>query len=220
MKKLGALLMAAVFPILLAGGCNSSDSTDSLKDGLMVQYPMDGNAIDSGPAHLNGDMHGSAGTTDRHGRANGALAFDGVNDYVGVNQKHFAAANRLSISLWVKTEQFAGTNYFVMCSDFGVFSSEDTVGLAIWLPGTSNASGTVAPATWTHFVGTYDGSSIRAYINGELVDARNHPGTIADPDRFLEFGRSGSSYWAGSLDDVRIYDRVLTQAEVRELFQQ
>lgn len=220
MKKPVFSLSAVLLAALLAGGCSSSgESADTLADGLMAHYQLDGNATDASPAKRDGVVHGASGTADRFNRANGAMAFDGANDYITVDQEHYAAANNLSVSLWANTNDFAGTNYFVMCSDFGVFSNEGAIGLAISLPDTNSARGSVVAGGWNHFVGTYDGTTIRAYVNGQLVDARHHPGSISDPNRRLTFGAFGG-FWKGSLDEVRIYNRVLTLAEVRVLFQE
>jgi photosystem II stability/assembly factor-like uncharacterized protein len=67
-------------------------------------------------------------------------------------------------------------------------------------------------------VGTYDGSTIRAYLNGLLVQETSHAGTISDPNRQLTFGFFSGAYWEGSLDEVSIYNRTITGEEVALLF--
>ncbi|HHU83530.1 MAG TPA: LamG domain-containing protein [Firmicutes bacterium] len=75
---------------------------------------------------------------------------------------------------------------------------------------------------WFHFVGTYDGAEIKLYINGaDNPETQAHTGTISDPGLNLSFGRrifmDPPIYREGTIDDFRIYDRVLTAAEINEL---
>lgn len=218
-------LVAALFALVLAasaaGGCSSRDvGILSLGDGLLSHYPLNANATDAGPLQRHGVVYGASGTADRFNRANGAMAFDGFDDRIVVDQEHYAADDHLSVSLWVNTNDFAGTNYFVAGSDFSLFSSGGEVGMEIAAPAANNARGPVVAGGWNHFVGTYDGTTIRAYINGQLVDARHHPGDILDRNRLLTLGSSGRDYWKGLLDEVRIFNRVLALTEVRRLFEE
>jgi len=71
--------------------------------------------------------------------------------------------------------------------------------------------------TWTHLAGTYSGSTMRFYTNGVLVASRSQTGNIgisADP---LTIGGNlfGNSSWQGLIDEVRIYNRSLSAAEIQ-----
>jgi len=66
-------------------------------------------------------------------------------------------------------------------------------------------------------VGTYDGTYIRAYIDGVFADEKSWPGTISDPGRVLTFGFFNAEYWEGYLDDVRIYNYTLSLSEIEQL---
>jgi hypothetical protein len=70
--------------------------------------------------------------------------------------------------------------------------------------------------TWTHLAATYDGSTQKLYVNGELVGSRPQTGTIAVSDGKLRIGGNSvwGEYFTGQIDEVRIYNRALTQAEV------
>ena len=162
---------------------------------------------------------GATLTEDRFGKPNSAYLFDGIDDIITTKQEHFAENNNLSVSLWVKVseQEQVTVESFVNCSDFGVAQKGSQVAIAISLPSTNSASGTVNYEEWTHFVGTYDGNTIRAYINGSLVDEKSWSGNISDPDRVLTFGYFGE-FWRGYLDDVRIYNRALTEAEIEQLY--
>jgi hypothetical protein len=149
---------------------------------------------------------------------NMAYYFDGINDVITTSQAYFANNNQLSVSLWVRAPGSVSTHYYIMCSDFGVFQSGAEVGLAISLPSTNNAAGAITFGQWYHLAGTYDGNTIRAYINGSLSEETHWPGNISDPNRVLTFGLFNNQFWQGTLDEVRIYNRVLTAAEIRQLY--
>jgi hypothetical protein len=71
--------------------------------------------------------------------------------------------------------------------------------------------------TWTHLATTFDGTSLRLYVNGVLAASRDVPGTLAESTGPLRIGGNGvwGEYFRGRIDEVRVYDRALAQAEVR-----
>jgi hypothetical protein len=68
---------------------------------------------------------------------------------------------------------------------------------------------------WKHVAMTYDGSTLRFYIGGVLIGSA--PGAHTTTNASLLFGRwsSAAEYWNGLIDEVRIYNRVLSQSEVQ-----
>lgn len=77
--------------------------------------------------------------------------------------------------------------------------------------------------TWTHVAGTYDGSALTVWINGVRAGSRAITGATCRNDRPLAVGAknypagSPEAFWDGQLDDVRIYNRALSDAEIRAL---
>jgi hypothetical protein len=76
--------------------------------------------------------------------------------------------------------------------------------------------------TWVHVFITYDGAAIRVYVNGDQVASLPADGDIlanADPFAIGDYGGYGSWIkFGGKVDDVRIYRRALSAAEVRALY--
>ncbi|MFV1968603.1 MAG: right-handed parallel beta-helix repeat-containing protein, partial [Pirellulaceae bacterium] len=70
---------------------------------------------------------------------------------------------------------------------------------------------------WSHVVGTYDGSSARLYLNGELVATRRMDTPINHSTAPLRIGQGvgSNSTWPGKLDEVAIYDRALSLEQIR-----
>jgi hypothetical protein len=70
---------------------------------------------------------------------------------------------------------------------------------------------------WTHLTAMYDGARIRLYVNGVLVRTGSRVGNITATTGPLSIGgnQAFGQYFAGLIDDLRIYDRALTDAEVQ-----
>src|SRR3954454_7997097 len=74
----------------------------------------------------------------------------------------------------------------------------------------------VAANTWTHLATTYDGLNLRLYVNGTQVSSRALSGSMSASTGALRIG--GNNVWpewfAGLIDEVRVYNRALTATEV------
>lgn len=78
---------------------------------------------------------------------------------------------------------------------------------------------------WSHVVGTFDGATIKYYMNGVLLasTAGVGNGTLGTPSTFpTKIGQLGcclnTHTMNGKLDEVRIYNRALTAAEAKQLY--
>jgi hydrogenase maturation factor HypE len=70
---------------------------------------------------------------------------------------------------------------------------------------------------WTHLAATYDGANLRIFVNGVQVGALAQTGNMLVSARTLRIG--GNSVWGeyfnGVIDDVRVYNRALSAAEIQ-----
>ena len=71
--------------------------------------------------------------------------------------------------------------------------------------------------TWAHLAATYDGATMRLYVNGAQVASQAQTGAIATSTNPLQIGGDSlyGGYFAGQIDEVRIYDRALNIAEIQ-----
>jgi hypothetical protein len=171
------------------------------------------------------------------GRLGGALAFDGVNDYLDTSHRAALDAYPFSVALWVKTvatgtkgilSKFAaGSNngYQVFIKNGNVCASY--MRSATRYVGSGSGCGISAGAyndnAWHHVVFTVDASGGKLYVDGLLRASRGWVGLPGPPTstEAVRLGRHPSSpepYLPGLLDDVRVYSRVLAPSEIDALF--
>jgi PKD repeat protein len=181
----------------------------------------------SGNANHGTISGGQRVTTNRFGSA---LKFDGIDDWVTVNDSaSLDLSEALTLEAWVYptvemrgyhtlffkelAEQGNGAYYFYANSDVGRPEANVFVGGAKTL-----VAGTHLPTnTWTHLATTYDGSTQNLYVDGALVGSRPQTGSVALSSGKLRIGGNsvwGDEYFAGHIDEVRVYNRALTQAEI------
>ncbi len=161
----------------------------------------------------------------------GAYIFDGIDDWINLSDT--PAINltyNFSLEVWLKLNS-TGPNSRQAFSRGGStralwLYAPNTVG---WLRfGFSNSSGNsnqvfsntvINDNRWHHVVGTYNGSSIAIFIDG-VID--NVVANIQRPQFDAETTRIGSgvseSYWNGSIDELRIYNRSLSYEQIKALF--
>lgn len=184
---------------------------------------------DSTPSSNHGTVYGATNTTDRKGQSNKALSFDGTDDYIDMGDQDNLIGTGYSFSGWIKPNDLTGTE--------GIFDKidEDSAGKEGIVVLKYNAALQVYADSfatdcsdddffdigdiWYHFVAIVDGTGCYIYRNGVLGDTGTAT-TITDNNVNFYVGQEDylSRYFTGSIDDVRIYDRAITQTEVTSLY--
>jgi len=177
----------------------------------------------------NGSISGAAYSLDTPFRTGYSLQFDGVDDFVRV-QDTFNYTNQLTIEAWIKP--YAVNGQRIIWDDYGnpgvVFSvwngrvqfsisTEKDPGLGIEI-----YTGNIITGEWQHVAGVYDGAQMRVYINGvQTGPVKDTSGTIIDnPDSGTgaAIGSSNVEYWLlnfkGNIDDFRIFNAALLPEEL------
>ena len=213
----------------------------------IAYYPFNGNANDETGNGHDGTVYGATLTSDRFGNANSAYRFDGVDDYIQVfNTSGFGFNNNsFSVSLWVQIVNNTNTLYdhFICLSDssnglphFSISKhrlDEKRMYTEVWTTsGQSilycNDTGEQLPKnTWLHLVSIADceEDKLKFYIDGSLQEE----GDLVDFDfstaSALELYIGYTGYWSGLatphyglIDDVRIYNKALSDTEISALY--
>ena len=84
-----------------------------------------------------------------------------------------------------------------------------------WNVTTSSTS--LTPGVWSHIAATYDGTTVKVYINGLLTQSAAWTNGLTDSGTNLLLGaRSGTTFYLGQMDEVRVWTVARTQAEIQE----
>ena len=179
-----------------------------------------------------GAVRGSPTWVERQGGL--ALHLDGSSDYVTVaDDPSLDLADAATMAMWVRPDRVA-TQYLIKkaggSTDGFELSLSSSTARKVFVRFNQVSSGntyrvdsvSTYPAnglTWMHVAATYDGSTIRLYIDGELEASGPGPSSISVNDLQLAFGAQpdGTSKFGGAIDDVRVYDRALTAQQIADL---
>ncbi|MHC4439839.1 MAG: LamG domain-containing protein, partial [Planctomycetota bacterium] len=160
------------------------------------------------------------------GQIGGALEFDGTDDFIDCGSStDYEIPVNITIACWIKLDVFDKTWQAIITtsdSSWRVHRSGSTNNIAWGTTGLApldlTGSTDVSTGDWFHVAGVYDGSQKLLYINGELDASSNSTGnisTVTTPVFIGENSGARNRYWAGLIDDVRIYNNALTQAEIQ-----
>jgi glucose/arabinose dehydrogenase len=217
-----------------SGYSNSASAQTSAggspSQGLVAAYNFDegsgGTATDYSPNGNTGELLGA--DWNPAGRYGGALSFDGAGAVVQVDDSaslHLTTGMTLEawlyptspLSSWKGAIQKALDDYFLDAN-----TSADHIGLGGTFAGSPCCTVLQAPTglpvnQWTHVAGTYDGATLRLYVNGVQVASQAQTGSLAQSGLPLRIGGSTYSgeFFTGRIDDVRIYNRALPPAQIQ-----
>ena len=197
--------------------------------GLVGAYGFDetsgASATDASPTANAGTISGALRSTT--GRFGGALSFDGVNDRVTVPDVNaLDLTNGMTLEAWVNPTTADNGWRTVALKErpgnlvYALYGSSDTgrPSVHVQTPLESDTRGTAALATnaWTHLASTYDGTTLRLYVNGTQVSSRAVSGSMTANTGVLSIGGNGvwGEWFAGMLDEVRVYNRALPASEI------
>jgi len=181
----------------------------------------------------NNDLAISGASWTTSGKFGNALSFDGINDQATTsNSASLNITSDLSISAWVKATNFATTT-----SQWLVYKDSGSAGYAFGFASTTNklvlridganyessATYSLASSTWHHLGATLSGTSTVFYVDGQVlgstVNAANAPPADAS-STILRIGSNNTTYFSGTLDEVKIYNYARTAGEMRTDYNQ
>ena len=158
----------------------------------------------------------------------GALKIDGQDDYVETNYTENLA--NWTIIAWVTSPAApaatAGTGPIHREKNYQMNWNHTSAAFrgaaALSIGGTWHAAsfGTLSGNTWYHLAATFDGTALKAYVNGVLITANSAAAGVPDAEvGTLRFGRhsTAAQFFAGTIDEVRLYRRALSPTEIRAL---
>jgi hypothetical protein len=226
-------------PLLYEAGSNKKLST--FQSGLVLYLPFDegsgitardlsgfgnnGTLLDASSTNADGNTPPQWTT----GKVGGALSFDGVDDYVKVpSSTSLYITKEITLVAWAYSANFSGYQAAVSFKDAAVMFSSSNGGLffRLVLDGVVNdlwSSKNIATGTWYLLITSYRNGQAAWYINGQNTGRWSKSGLITNSSccPYILIGNRVeglSRYWNGLIDEVRIYNRALSDSEIKALY--
>ena len=217
----------------------------SLTDGLLAYFPFDGHPDDTSGNGYTGEVYQATLTADRFGNTNRAYFFDGIDDYIRTPaDQRLEPDTEITLACWIKPSysvtdhsrcyrilRKAGHNaagYLLSWSNF-----DNLLALRLGSAGALDVHVKTPNApyvgAWHHVAATYSEITREGclYVDGALVDAAiNQTYTMQHSDDLFYIGgwpngaNGRPETYPGAIDEVRVYDRVLSSNEVWDLYSQ
>ena len=224
---------------------NSVTPTNPLTNGLVAYYPFNDNANDESGNSNNGTVNGATPSTDRNGASNSAYSFNGTSNYIVVqNSLTLQLTSSASFNVWVSVP--SGLNYPASTSPhilskgatYGAFYADYSVQL-VSPDGTegfeSNSGNTnsynlvqatsiLGKTSWHMITIVYQSGQVKFYTDGTLTDTKTTSTSsfrVSNFPLYIGVRYSADVYtggFTGKMDDIRIYNRVLTDQEISALY--
>jgi hypothetical protein len=241
-RALSGAEIQAIYNAGSAGKCKPVCTTPP--PDMVSWWPGDGNANDIQDGN-NGTLQNGAAFAP--GKVGQAFSLDGVDDFVEVqNAPNLNPTNQITIDAWYKPVSFNGnganpivnkdyvshTDPFYQYNlsvtgdqyfhDQAAFNFQITAGGIDYFVWTGPNFWT--PGNWYHIAGTYDGSNVKLYVNGVLIDSTPASGAMTDYGKNLRIGglsnlnRTGLDYLPGLVDEVEILNRALSASEIQAIY--
>jgi hypothetical protein len=217
---------------------NTAHSLEDIKNeyqGLVAYYPFNGNANDESGNNHHGTVYGASLTQDRNGNTDNAYSFDGINNYIDLGD--WENGGEMSFTFWARWDT---TNNWSRIIDIGNgtrnedimisnYYNENNIAFYVNQGPTQNfkmlytTSSPITLGQWGFYSATVNNDGLmRIYKNGVLINelvTGYTPNKLIRTEQYL--GRSlypGDKYFKGAIDELRIYQSVLSEAQLLNLY--
>ena len=201
--------------------CSNQENPTGVWDS---HYRMVQHLSETSGTHYDSTSYGNNGIAyngvimDTSGIIDGADSFDGSNDYVSVTNNPSLALTSVMVEAWIKTtvnnevmpvicKDYDGSSVLFRI-DIGNSDSANGFGFFDGSWHTTAIAGTEKNGQWHHLVGTYDGTALRYYVDGLLVDTLSYIGSLPSNTAPIYFARYQTYYTPCSLDEIRVSNPV------------
>ncbi|WP_434041135.1 MULTISPECIES: LamG-like jellyroll fold domain-containing protein [Sorangium] len=184
---------------------------------------------DDSATGAHGERHNGAGCGA--GRVDRGATFDGADDRIEIPyHEAFNFTTQMTAAAWVKPSSTSGlrtiVNKWYAMDSYALFLQDGQYRFSVAFPGgswgtTVDVAAPATPGVWSHVAGVYDGTRVLLYVNGALAASATvsaEPRALQASTRPIVIGNHPSwSAYAGTIDEVRLYDVPLTGAQVKAL---
>ncbi len=228
-RTLRQLIVIAIIMVVLMA-TNAAHARQAVTDGLVSYWSFNkdsvaGKTVEDIFGVNDGTMDGNVEVVD--GKVGEALKFSGGHVDCGADKSLTDIGDQITLEAWIKPEKpgwaiFAGISRSGNNSYVIAWSDQTRVDFNLWngaletWPFHSVAQPDVGK--WHHIAGVYDGSEAIIYINGEVDNEKKFEGVLKHNGENFWMGarKSDGLPYHGILDELRLYNRGLSQAEVEQ----
>ncbi|MBP6825269.1 MAG: hypothetical protein KA165_01810 [Saprospiraceae bacterium] len=210
----------------------AQNTAPNIADDLVANYTFSGNANDATPFNNHAIATGAQLGNDRFTKANQAYSFNGLSGKVEASNSPQQNSSYTTISFWINPTAFPASGEVYLLSNGGYQErwkiSMPSHGKPVFTTHSGGAccsdldSGTpLTVGTWTHVAMVHDGAKDIIYLNGVKANEKAAVGTLDATTQPLGIGYdpiANNYFFNGSLDEVRIYKKALSDAEVLALY--
>jgi hypothetical protein len=215
---------------LYTGYDTDETCVDTLGTNLKALYHFTGNANDSSGNGYNGTVTGATLTTDKNSVSNQAYNFDGDSDYIDTSSTIISNMPYISVSSWLNFSSLTGTSEIIYQSlpgtdTFQIRTDSGVLGVYCYGSQVGSLYTFSSTSTWYHLVVIFNTITnfVYVYVDNSLV--KSQALTMAAKISTELLGIGGDRYgnypalsFRGKLDEIRIYDRVITDDEIDLLY--
>ena len=194
---------------------------------LVAWYPLDGNTKDYA-GNRDGSTIGSL-SVNNDGKMGKTYTFSNNENGVNIPNENFTHINKYTVCAWVNPagnhRNYNGSiissgSWNVACWAFGLSQDNSQIDVAgNWYNKFINYR--VPLNTWTHILCTGENDIVKLYVNGVYIGSKETSTTFNSNASNTCIGRetyaSGHFSFNGKINDVRIYDEVLSLKEIKEI---
>lgn len=215
-------------------------NSEDIDLGLVGFWPLNdlristSTAIDKSRNSNNGTISGATEATGPDGKRASAMNFDGVNDQIIITDPtEIKSLIEYSCSIWIRsTRSLAQFQDYVTLSALSTdrkidmyTDTSDLIGCSMSASGVQESLASSVDATdeaWHHVVALVDDAAkeMRLYVDGVLEDTEAYVGTLDSPDSDLKIVSNNTGDYEGDLQNLRIYNRPISQGVITKLFNQ
>ena len=189
----------------------------------------------SGNGNMGKILNGQPRWQASGGKIGGALLFDGKGDWVPVaNESKFDCIAEVTVAAWIKVNRFDKEWQAIVTKGDSAWrlqrnQDQDSIEFAcsgLKVPSGSPYGGlygqkSVNDGKWHHVAGVYDGQKMVLYVDGKADTSQPASGPIDTNDHPVYIGENAEMtgrFWNGLIDDVRVYNCGLGQAEIEAIY--
>jgi len=200
---------------------------DEFPEGLLAWWRFDeesGTIAKDETGNFDGRINGAKRSTGING---GALSFAGINENVRINNTPGLnlTGDQVSLSVWFSRDQIdqSGAFFFFNSKYILRIDKMGKIAFSVYNPTFTDVAlkwqDRVADRDWHHVVGVYDGTELRLYLDGALMNSIPKTGNLKSSTAdFLIGSQNSENFFSGQLDEAMIFDKALTQEDVSYLF--